>query len=722
MIPGVPATMEKELGKDNSIDTKVKTAVEQGASGIIFMNVDASQRRAPRIKKETCPEGFVVLFANRTFCDDVFYLSNSSWRYLVSKTLRERRPRSATLEVSVKMEAHYIEEDREAPNVIGLIPGSDPELKHEYILIGGHLDHLGVGIDGFVYNGADDDASGVAVVLEVARVLKANRVNAARSIVFCAWAGEELGLVGSRYYTNNPVYPLEKTAIYLNMDMVGSGDTDLYVGGMWENESFFNILRDHLDKKYKDKLRYRLAYRGSDHSSFLSKGVTWISLRSGGLLNRALDDEHPEYHYAGDVASTIEPEILQLAAEYHLDIVNYLATTREKLLEPKHHISFVHREATLVDLHCDTIGRYLGENGEDLSQDLDRGHLDIPKLKRGAVDMQVFACYVAPPGNEKEKYTAAKKAFTQIDGIHRLVGENPEDLSLVRSYQDLRGLRGTGKIGVLIGIEGGYAIENDLSLLRSFYRSGVRLMTLTHWTRTDWADASGDEVAQFGGLTPFGEQVVKEMNKLGMIIDVSHAHDDTFWDVLKVTEHPIVASHSCARALSEHHRNMSDEMLKALAENGGVIGINFAPGFLNSEVDDKMNEVAIELAKKHGLPADRDAIMRADPEKRQRFLAEYQEKARQMQAMLPTIDVKTVVDHMDHIVKVTGSAKHVALGSDFDGIGATPQGLENVGLMANITEELFHRGYEESDIKSILGGNFLRVFQKVCGAGSSARR
>jgi len=713
MIPGLPESMGNELGKSIPIDAKVKTAVEQGASGIIFMNIDSSPRRPPSIKKETCPEGFVVLFANRSFCDDVFYMSNNSWRYLVSKTLREKKSFTASLDVSVEMEAHYIEEDREAPNVIGIIPGVDPELKDQYILIGGHLDHLGVGVDGFVYNGADDDASGVAVVLEVARVLKANKQKPARSIVFCAWAGEELGLVGSRYYTDHPIYPLEKTAIYLNMDMVGAGDTDLYVGGMWENESFFDILREHLDRKYKDKLRYRLAYRGSDHSSFLSKGVTWISLRSGGLLSRQLDDEHPEYHYPGDVASTIEPEILQLAAEYHLDIVNYLAATRETLLNPKHRISFVHKEANVVDLHCDTIGRYLGENGEDLSKDLDQGHVDIPKLKRGAVDMQVFACYVPPPGNEREKYTAAKKAFNQIDGVHRLVEENPEDLSLVRSYQDFRGLRATGKVGVLIGIEGGYAIENDLSLLRSFYRSGVRLMTLTHWTRTDWADASGDEVGKFGGLTPFGEQVIKEMNSLGMIIDVSHAHDDTFWDVLKVTEHPIVASHSCARALSAHHRNMSDEMLKALAENGGVIGINFAPGFLNSEVDDRMNDVALELAKKHGLPADRDAIMRADPEKRRRFFTEYQEKTRQMQAMLPSVDVKTVVDHMDHIVKVTGSTKHVALGSDFDGIGSTPEGLENVGLMAAITEELFNRGYKESDIKNILGGNFLRVFKKV---------
>ena len=249
-----------------------------------------------------------------------------------------------------------------------------------------------------------------------------------------------------------------------------------------------------------------------------------------------------------------------------------------------------------------------------------------------------------------------------------MVDENPNDLLLVLNPTDLRQIRGTRKTGVLIGIEGGYAIENNLRLLRSFYRSGVRLMTLTHWTHTDWADASGDPEPTYGGLTELGEGVVKEMNKLGMIIDISHAHDDTFWDVIELTDSPIVASHSCARALSNHHRNMSDDMLKALAKNGGVIGINFYPGFLKEGGSENS---------------------------------------------LPQVDVKTVVDHIDHIVEVTGKADFVGLGSDFDGIGTPPEGLENVGLMANITSELVKRGYKDADIKKILGGNFLRVFRKV---------
>ncbi|MEE8377734.1 MAG: dipeptidase, partial [Candidatus Aminicenantaceae bacterium] len=348
------------------------------------------------------------------------------------------------------------------------------------------------------------------------------------------------------------------------------------------------------------------------------------------------------------------------------EVISFLANTKENLLDPIHHTHFIHKDSILVDMHCDTIGRFL--EGQDLARDNSQGHIDIPKLKKGAVDLQIFACYVAPPQNETQKNQAANRAFDQIDAVHQLIDENPDDLLLVLDPADLRQLRGTRKTGVFIGIEGGYAIENDLRLLRSFYRNGVRLMTLTHWTHTDWADASGDPEPTYWGLTEFGEKVVQEMNQLGMIIDISHAHEETFWDVIKLTDAPIVASHSCARALSDHHRNMSDEMLKALAKNGGVIGINFYPEFLNAENDENPT---------------------------------------------PLVDVKTVVDHIDHVVEVTGKADYVGLGSDFDGIDSTPMGLENIGNMANITEELVKRGYTDADIKKILGGNFLRVFREV---------
>jgi membrane dipeptidase len=378
---------------------------------------------------------------------------------------------------------------------------------------------------------------------------------------------------------------------------------------------------------------------------------------------------------------------------------------------PKFQASSLHRDATVVDMHCDTISRFMA--GEDLTKDLTTGHIDIPKLKAGSVDLQVFAAYVAPPRNETEKITAAKRAFDQIDAVHRLVAGSPNDLALVLRPNEIEPLKSLNKTGILIGIEGGYAIENDLSLLRSFYRSGVRLMTLTHWTRTDWADASGDETPALGGLTPFGEDVVKEMNRLGMIVDVSHVHDETFWDVLRVTTKPVVASHSCARALSNHFRNLSDEMLKALAKNGGLVGINFAPQFLNATLTKKLEDAASAVGKKYGLTANPGEWGTAAADVRTKALAEFEARKADIAKTDGRIDVKTVVDHIDHVVKVTGSADHVGLGSDYDGIGEPPRGLENIGKFGAITDELLARGYKETDIRKILGGNFLRMFRAV---------
>ena len=434
---------------------------------------------------------------------------------------------------------------------------------------------------------------------------------------------------------------------------------------------------------------------------------------------RKLDDEHPEYHYPGDRPELIDPELLRLAAQYHYDILMQLANNRANLLDPKFRAELVHKDSAVVDFHCDTISRYM--NGEDLRRDLPHGHIDIPKLKRGAVDLEVFACYVAAPLNEAEKTQAAKKALNQIEAVYRLVAENSEDLEVVKAPAEFQGIRNTGKTGILIGIEGGYAIENDLALLDAFFRAGVRLMTLTHWSRTDWADASGDALPELGGLTKLGEKVVKEMNRLGMIIDLSHAHDETFWDVMRVSAAPVVASHSCARALSPHHRNLSDDMLRALAKNGGVVGINFSPGFLNSEIEKKQNELLAQVAQKLGLPGDYREILRAEPERRQAFDAEFKVKLAELQKTLPPVGVKKLVDHIDHVVKVTGSADHVGLGSDYDGISATPVGLENVGQLSRITAELAARGYTEGDTRKILGGNFLRVFEAVRRAAGTSQ-
>jgi len=719
ILPATPAALDADGKKEWTFEKKVKTAHEQGAIGLIEMDLSVPGQSLKTVvrasgsiqKKDGCPPGFIVMRASRNFCDDAFHTVNKSWRYPVSDTLRNQKPNSVSLETAVEMEAHFIWEDRTAPNVVGVLPGVDPVLKNEYIVIGGHLDHVGVGLDGFIYNGADDDATSAAAILEVARVLKADKFRPKRTIVFGAWMGEEMGLRGSGWYTEHPAFPIEKTSLYLNLDMVGTGDEDLWVGGMTEFSELYEMVKEALEPDLRGKLHPRDYYRGSDHTSFLRKGVPWISLRSGNPLTPELDDEHPEYHLAGDEPEYIRPELLELAARYHYQVLTHLANTNKRLLDPAFFTRFIHRDANVIDTHCDTIGRYLA--GEDLAKDLPKGHIDIPKLKQGSVDLEVFACYVAPPQNETEKMTAAKRAFSQIDGVHRLIEENPDDLGLVLAPADLVVHKNAGRTGVMIGIEGGYAIENDLGLLRSFYKSGVRLMTLTHWTRTDWADASGDERPELGGLTEFGEKVVREMNRLGMIIDVSHVHDETFWDVIKLSERPVVASHSCCRDISDHFRNLSDDMLKALAKNGGFVGINFAPGFLNAALGKKQDEAAAEIAKKHGLPADQREWGSADPERCEKALAEIKSRLAEIEKSLGPVTVKTVVDHIDHVVKVTGNADHVGLGSDYDGIGEPPAGLENMGKIMAVTEELKARGYKEADIRKILGENFLRVFRRV---------
>jgi membrane dipeptidase len=715
LLPGAPGFMEKLDKKLQTLDTKIKTAVKKDAAGVIFIDAGGRMpgRRYPSgAKKGTCPDNFLVMTLSEQATDRVFEMAGLSWRDMVSRAIREETSFTSALDIRVEMEAHYINEDRKAPNVIGILPGKDPKLKDEYIIVGGHLDHLGVELDGQIYNGADDNAASAGVILEIARTFQANDFRPDRTVVFASWAGEEVGLVGSRYYARNPIFPLEKTVVYMNMDMVGTGDDDLYVGGMWWFSDFFDLIKENIPDTYRDKLQYRLDYRGSDHGAFLPVGVTSISLRTGNVLTRELDDEHPEYHRLGDIAATIRPELLELASQYHIDIITFLAATRENLLDPKHHIQFLHKDSFVADLHCDTIGRTL--RGADLSQDNKRGHIDIPKLQQGAVDLQVFACYVAPPRSDKARLQAAKQAFVQIDAVHRLIEDNPDDLLLITHADDLRGLRANHKVGILIGIEGGYAIESNLALLRSFYRSGVRLMTLTHWTTTGWADASGDTEPANMGLTDFGEQVVREMNRLGMIIDISHAHDETFWDVMKITDSPVVASHSCCRALSDHHRNLSDKMLKALAKNGGMVGINYMPGFLKAENDKKIQDLRTELLEKYGLPQDQRELMRADAGTRRKFNQEYRDKVKALRQSLPPVDVQTVVDHIDHVVEVTGRATHVGLGSDFDGIGSTPVGLEHTGKLANITTELHRRGYKDGDIRKILGGNFSRIFRKIC--------
>ncbi|HSA96648.1 MAG TPA: M20/M25/M40 family metallo-hydrolase, partial [Acidobacteriota bacterium] len=436
-LPDVPEAFAAEAKAAWTFEKKIKTAVEKGAVG--FIEMDLSTPGAPRpqgppgqrqrpgmLRAGQAPEGFVVLRAGRDFLNDAFYMVGRSWRDLVSKTLRLKNSFTLDLGVEAEIEAHFVSGDRMAPNVIGVWPGADAKLKNEAIVMGGHLDHLGVGIDGWIYPGADDNATSAATVLETARAMAAAKFKPARTIVFCSWAGEELGLQGSRWYTDHPVIPLDRTALYMNIDMVGTGDADLLIGGMTEFAELYEIVKKGLDAATIARLKPRPNYRGSDHTSFWGKNVPAISLRTGEVLTEGLDDEHPEYHLPGDSPGIIDPERLREAAQYHCDVLAYLATTRENLLDPVHRTLYLHRDAAVVDMHCDTIRRVMA--GEDLSKDLTSGHIDIPKLKRGGVDLEVFACFAPPPQDELEKAKSANGVFAQIEKVHELVDKNSDDL------------------------------------------------------------------------------------------------------------------------------------------------------------------------------------------------------------------------------------------------------------------------------------------------------
>ncbi len=446
VVEGAPDALEESARKDWTLLKKAKLAAENGAAGMIEIEVaeagaSPAGRRSyvPPWPPGSCPEGFLVVRAGRNFADDLFYSARKSWRDAVSKTLRLKRPHPLVLEgVEVEMEVHYVAGERTAANVLGVLPGTDKNLKDEILIIGGHLDHLGVRLDGFVYPGADDNACSAAVILETARVLQAERFRPRRTICFASWAGEELGLVGSRYYLEHPVFPLEKTVAYLNIDMVGVGDADLYVGGMWEYGRFYELLKRGLSPEIQALLHSRRNYRGSDHSAFWNKGVTAVSLRTGELLTRGLDDEHPEYHRPGDRAELVDPELLALAARYHVEALKHLAQTKDRLMDNDFRTEFLHKDADVIDLHCDTIGRFL--RGEDLRKDLPNGHIDIPKLKRGAVDLQVFACFTGAPESAEERERDVRDTFRQIDAVRRLAEENPDDLAVVRSPVEYQAL------------------------------------------------------------------------------------------------------------------------------------------------------------------------------------------------------------------------------------------------------------------------------------------
>jgi len=369
----------------------------------------------------------------------------------------------------------------------------------------------------------------------------------------------------------------------------------------------------------------------------------------------------------------------------------------------------IHNSAIVVDTHADTPQRFL-DQGFDIgnTDPNDQGHISLDKARAGNLGAEFFSIWVEP--SYKGQY--AHRALDLIDSVYEQAERHPDRMMMAFSVADIQRARKEKKLAALMGMEGGHPIENDIRLLRDFYRLGVRYMTLTWSNTNEWADSSGDindpKVEHHNGLTDFGKQVVLEMNRIGMMVDISHVADKTFYDAVAVSKAPVIASHSSARALTNAPRNMTDDMLRALAKNNGVVMVNFFSGF-----DDENFRQAAEANAK-----ERDAALEAFMAQHKNDgkpvpYAEYDRLEREWMAKIPRPPLKSLIDHIDHIAKVAG-VDHVGLGSDFDGVsGATPSGIDSAADLPRITQALLDRGYSVDDIHKILGGNLLRVFAEV---------
>ena len=357
----------------------------------------------------------------------------------------------------------------------------------------------------------------------------------------------------------------------------------------------------------------------------------------------------------------------------------------------------IHKEAIVIDTHCDTPMVML-RHPIDIGTRLSETDVDLIRMREGGVDALFFAVFIS---NRWDEEHPAKRALEMIDEIHLQIEKNHDQATLALSTSDIRRIHQTGKRAILIGIENGGPVEGSLRVLRTYYRLGVRYITLTHGSNNPICDSSTAEKSQWQGLSPFGEEVVKEMNRLGMMIDVSHISDEAFWDVIKLSKAPVIASHSCVRAICDVPRNLSDEMIRALAEKDGVIQINFYSGFLDPVYKQKSQE-----ARKKIEPEIKKLKEKFQDDQNEYWQAIFRLWKRHAPPP-PKIDI--LIDHIDHVAKLVG-VDHVGLGSDYDGAGSFPEGLEDVAGFPKITYQLLKRGYAPKDIKKILGGNLLRVF------------
>ena len=364
----------------------------------------------------------------------------------------------------------------------------------------------------------------------------------------------------------------------------------------------------------------------------------------------------------------------------------------------------IHYSALVVDTHSDSLA-WPTRHGVDIGQRQEKTHMDLPRMREGNQNVQFFACFAAPSWIEKKK--VVQVTLDYMDSFHTLMRSYPDQIEQATTADDVRRITDAGKLVGILCIEGGHSIDDDLSILRMYHRLGARYMTLTWNNTNNWGDGVLDE-PRHGGLNYFGKEVVREMNRLGMLVDISHVAPATFWDAIATTTKPVIASHSSAKAICAAPRNLEDDQIKAVADNGGVIGVNYEITFVGEayrvakNATDAEKAEAVKRAEKDH-PADSDGLKSA--------LREIDERHEDKVVELQKPHYTEIIDHIDHMVSVAG-VDHVGLGSDFDG-ATMPEGMEDCTKVPLITDELIRRGYSEGDVRKILGENFMRVMEEV---------
>ena len=413
------------------------------------------------------------------------------------------------------------------------------------------------------------------------------------------------------------------------------------------------------------------------------------------------------------MSSNQEQELKDKARKLHFNsiVVDTHADTISRMVDPKNNTHGIHDDPDRARDHFP-----IEDQGVDISKRLEDGHLDLPRIFEGGLGVQWWSCFVYS-GYIAKKETV-DRSLVLIDALKRFEKMHPEQIGLALTAEDCREMVKQGKHAVVPCIEGGHAINDNLAILRQYWDLGVRYITLTHFNTNNWADSSTD-AAKNNGLSLFGVEVVKEMNKLGMVVDVSHVSDKTFWDTIEVVNKPLMASHSSSWEICKHPRNMKDDMLKAVATNGGVVCVNFCPPFVSEQLRVESNNLRNQMWEEiedleRMAKRSRSGHYDRSAEFIKKETSKIQQRYRIIMSDLEQPTLSDTVDHIDHMVKVAG-IDHVGLGSDFDGIANGPVGLEDCTKFPSITEELMRRGYADGDIQKIIGLNTMRVMEENIG-------